>query len=283
MTPSPSLRPDEHERTTEVSSPSKGDYLKPHNADLRGPCPLLNTLANHGYLPRDGRGLHANELYSALGKAGLSVPLRALLANPIFLQYHGKQKQESKPFLSRTWYLMRNPWALFFSEFGMRDPDQYDPDRKRAVLDLDQIGREGVAEHDISLTRLDRAQGDCLAAQLELVDELLAISSDGGKTITLEDLAKLRLKRIEKQKADNPELLYGPKQHRLSCMEIALILCVFGDGKQVLVDHVRALFADERLPIEEGWRKRKWWSTLGFRELGSTSKRVQELVGYTAG
>ncbi|KAK3989230.1 putative peroxidase [Cladorrhinum sp. PSN332] len=258
-----------------------GEYLKPHKADIRGPCPLLNSLANHGYLARDGRGFHANELYSALGKAGLSPALRAVLSNPVFLEYHGKQRQQTKKFLSRTWYLMRHPWALFFSFFGMREPGQFDPDGK-PVLDLDQIGREGVAEHDISLTRLDRAQGDHLAAQPDLVNELLSISSDGGKTITVEDLAALRLRRIEKQKADNPGLFYGPLQHRISCTEIALIVCVLGDGSKVPVEYVRALFAEERLPVQEGWKKRSWWSTLGFRELGSTSKKVRELVGLQA-
>ena len=29
-------------------------YMAPKATDSRGPCPGLNTLANHGYLPRDG-------------------------------------------------------------------------------------------------------------------------------------------------------------------------------------------------------------------------------------
>ena len=31
------------------------DWRRPDRDDLRGPCPGLNALANHGFLPRDGR------------------------------------------------------------------------------------------------------------------------------------------------------------------------------------------------------------------------------------
>ncbi|KAK4463429.1 putative peroxidase [Cladorrhinum samala] len=262
-----------------TSSLARGEYSKSCKSDLRGPCPMINTLANHGYLPRDGRSLHAGEVYSALNEAGLSPALRAVFSNPIFLEHHGQQKQQSMPLLSKTWFFVRNPWAIFFSKFGMRNPGQFDS-KGKPVINIDQIAAEGAVEHDISLSRFDRAQGDCLTPQPELVDDLVASSSDGGQTLTAEDLAALRLRRIEKQKRDNPELLYGPEQHRLSCAEIALILCVFGDGFKVPVEYVKAFFVDERLPIQEGWKKRGWWSTLGFRELGSTARRVADLVGY---
>jgi hypothetical protein len=31
------------------------DWRAPVPGDLRSPCPALNALANHGFLPRDGR------------------------------------------------------------------------------------------------------------------------------------------------------------------------------------------------------------------------------------
>ncbi|KAF5338169.1 hypothetical protein D9758_014727 [Tetrapyrgos nigripes] len=33
------------------------EYQPPRKGDARSPCPFLNTLANHGYLPRDGKGI----------------------------------------------------------------------------------------------------------------------------------------------------------------------------------------------------------------------------------
>lgn len=39
-------------------------YIKPGPTDLRGPCPGLNTLANHGYLPRYVTTLFENGLHA---------------------------------------------------------------------------------------------------------------------------------------------------------------------------------------------------------------------------
>jgi hypothetical protein len=36
---------------------------------VRGPCPMLNSLANHGYLPRDGKNITLNITIDALGTA----------------------------------------------------------------------------------------------------------------------------------------------------------------------------------------------------------------------
>lgn len=33
------------------------DWRAPAPHDLRGPCPVLNSLANHGIIPRDGRNM----------------------------------------------------------------------------------------------------------------------------------------------------------------------------------------------------------------------------------
>ncbi|KAF7360782.1 HEME-HALOPEROXIDASE domain-containing protein [Mycena venus] len=36
---------------------SRHQWIAPKATDLRSPCPGLNTLANHGYLPRNGRNI----------------------------------------------------------------------------------------------------------------------------------------------------------------------------------------------------------------------------------
>ncbi|KAJ4860050.1 peroxidase, family 2 domain-containing protein [Trichoderma breve] len=50
-----------------LSAASEG--LRPWEApgpnDLRSPCPMLNTLANHGYLPHDGRDISAQQFADA--------------------------------------------------------------------------------------------------------------------------------------------------------------------------------------------------------------------------
>lgn len=41
-------------------------YKAPGPNDSRGPCPMLNTLANHGYLNHDGRNIEKQDLLNAL-------------------------------------------------------------------------------------------------------------------------------------------------------------------------------------------------------------------------
>ncbi len=175
--------------------------------------------------------------------------------------------------------MIRNPWALAFAAFGMRRPGQKDV-MGIECLNLNQLALPEVVEHDISLTRYDydHGRGDNLTIQPDLVRDLLAGSSDGGRTLSAEDLATLRRRRIEKQKEINPGLLYGPMQHQIACTEIALVLSVLGNGNSVPCDYARAFFLEERLPIREGWKKRRCW-TLGFLELVRAVERIKATIG----
>ena len=265
----------------------KGEYTASKPSDLRSPCPLINCLANHGYIARDGKNVHVKELVAAMNEIGLSTGLGAVFARPIFLEhrppktaieYQKKEEaQQSQSFLGYIWYLIRNPWAVLFSAFGMRQPGQFDS-AGRICLDLNQLGLNGVVEHDISLTRDDIAQGDNITPQPDLVEDLLQSSSDGRKTLSIQDFASVRRRRIERQREDNPAANYGSFQHQIACTEIALVLNVFGNGTSLPWNYAHAFFKEERLPVREGWKKRRWWS-LGFIELGKTVGKVKQLVG----
>ncbi|KAM0544102.1 hypothetical protein ACHAPJ_011984 [Fusarium lateritium] len=57
--------------------------------DFRGPCPMMNTLANHGFLPHDGRNLTEETVVGALKRGinfdealGKIMFEQALVANP---------------------------------------------------------------------------------------------------------------------------------------------------------------------------------------------------------
>jgi hypothetical protein len=41
-------------------------YQAPGPNDSRSPCPALNALANHGYLPRDGKNISPDVLQRAV-------------------------------------------------------------------------------------------------------------------------------------------------------------------------------------------------------------------------
>ncbi|KAF7362906.1 Cloroperoxidase [Mycena venus] len=46
-----------HHGSNHGSPPDPHAFIPAKSTDLRAPCPGLNTLANHGYLPRDGRNI----------------------------------------------------------------------------------------------------------------------------------------------------------------------------------------------------------------------------------
>ena len=148
-----------------------------------------------------------------------------------------------------------------------------------ATLNLDQIDLHNVVEHDVSMTRRDTAQGDNHTINRELLSQLLASSSD-GKVITLADFAQLRKKRYVQQQEANPKgIQFGKSEYQTACAEVALIIGVFGDGEKVPVEYVRAIFEDERLPREEGWKKRGIWS-FGLVQMNLLALKVKKQIGF---
>lgn len=271
---------------------SKGTYAPAKPTDKRSPCPMINCLANHGYIPRDGRNIHAHELYAAVKQAGVASDLAATLSYTIYsanpsshtpgVEVQQQQQEhragEAEPSRASRWWsrllISLNP----LTRFGLREPGQTDSMGRR-VLDLDQFAAPGVLEHDVSLSRRDRLQPQgSIARQADLVEGLLESSAD-GKNITRADMAALKRRRIAVQQRENPGLVYGKKQHFLACGEMALIFSVFGNGSSAPLEYVRPFFEEERLPVQEGWTRRWWW-TIGFVELQIDILKMWWMIGF---
>ncbi|RIA85279.1 Chloroperoxidase [Glomus cerebriforme] len=110
------------------------EYKPPGENDVRSPCPALNCLANHGFLPRSGKDFSMSELIDALKKGfNLSGAFASMQALTAFTMY-GKLFQK---------------------------------------ISLSDLQRHGVLEHDASLTRQDAAIGDHVKVDNALVDLLL--------------------------------------------------------------------------------------------------------------
>jgi hypothetical protein len=113
---------------------------------------MLNILANHGYIPRDGRNVRASEITAALH---FSSTVTLPFTHPIFFEQREAKATGLAPSLwSRTWGIICLPSKLLF-RFGMRRHSQFDSATGKKCLDLDQLGISNVIEYDISLTRLD--------------------------------------------------------------------------------------------------------------------------------
>lgn len=248
----------------------KGTFQPPQPTDLRSPCPVLNALANHGYLPRDGRSIRASEMNAAMREIGVNYPIRALLTSGSYLENGDNQP-------TGLWAFLRNPFTYAFRGFGLRYPGQVDTEGM-PCLDLDQLARHNVIEHDVSWTRRDHAQGDNCTRQKDLVEKMMR-SANNGEEVSTSDFARLRKQRLQEQKQDDPDLHYGVLQHLSACGEVAFVQALFGDRArqgQVPVRYINALYMDERLPIDEGWKRRTGW----FPGIVELSVRTFRLAWY---
>ncbi|KAI0066952.1 Cloroperoxidase [Artomyces pyxidatus] len=177
--------------------------------DSRSPCPALNTLANHGYLPRNGEQITAAMLVSVLREVyGLTTPLCEVLA-------HG---------------------GVFLLE-------QLGP------FSLGDLARHNRIEHDASLVHADTAPGREYAPDTPdtgMLEELLDRSHD-GKTFNLEDVAAARVAREAAVRtpldAKHAEIARG------EMALVVGIFSESADGKGgVPLDILRRWFWEERLP-----------------------------------
>ncbi|KAI3606102.1 hypothetical protein WG66_004003 [Moniliophthora roreri] len=99
---------------------SRHPFQAPGPNDARGPCPGLNTLANHGFLPRDGKNITI----------------------PIVLQ------------ASVDGFNVQNDVLTIAAKIALLTSDLIDQ------FTLDEIKQHGNIEHDGSISRADHALGD---------------------------------------------------------------------------------------------------------------------------
>lgn len=250
----------------------KGTYHPPSPTDIRGPCPIINTLANHGYIPRTGRNVPFAEMKAAMKEVGVSITLRQLLTSAAYLERDADPPRG-------LWAFLLNPFAYLFRAFALRARGQVDASGA-ACLNLDELDRHGAIEHDVSMTRRDFAQGDNHSKQDDLVEEMLSSAGD-GREISVDDWARFRVRRIEQQRRENARLGFARAQNAMGLAETAFIQKTFGDrsrGWAVPVAYMAAIFGEERLPIEEGWRRRWWWP-VGIVELTAQAQALKKVVG----
>ncbi|KAF8439682.1 Chloroperoxidase [Boletus edulis BED1] len=134
-------------------------FCPPQPGDIRSPCPALNTLANHGFLPRNGKNIGVFDIIKGLREG---YKLSAVLA--YFLAFSG---------------------VLLLAQF-----------RHMSLADL---ARHNLVEHDASLFHLDAHNEDEYAPTSANDTLLKVTLEEGGRyrcgRMTLEDVANIRVKR----------------------------------------------------------------------------------------
>lgn len=158
--------------------------------DIRGPCPMLNALANQGFLPRNGQNIDENTTAKALDTA-LNIP-------PEF----GKLLHKAA--------VRTNPTGNVTNSFN-----------------LDHLARHNILEHDASLSRQDVAFGDNIAFNQTIFDET---RSNWQDTIDVPQAAKARLARVNTSNTTNPTFGFTKVGEQFSVGESAAYLIVLGNA-----------------------------------------------------
>lgn len=187
----------------------------PSATDRRSPCPMVNALANHGFLPHNGLNVSMDNLITALNA---SVNLEAAATELVGAK------------------------ALTASTTG-----------NPATFNLDDLDQHGIIEHDGSLSRADIYFGDNHSFNSTIWASVAAHFT--GKTISIATAAAARSARISAAAAVNPTFNMSANDVQFSLIESALYLSVFGNPilGNAVTEWVGILFREERLPYEEGW------------------------------
>ncbi|KAL2845904.1 Chloroperoxidase [Aspergillus pseudoustus] len=224
----------------------RGEYHRGSSTDSRAPCPILNSLANHGYVARSGRNITKPELQAALAEIGLAYTARLALCNIAFKVHADEGDSNAPPGSSRL---------------GFREPGQVNEEGED-VLDLEQVGRAKAMEHDVSLTRQDRELGDHMRLDKGMYERLLTVAAknEKKKSFHLWSLARYRRTLYTEHVQSNKKLTFGIPQHTAACLEVSAMQAVFGKGvfSGVPAEYYEAVLGEERLPYREGWTPRRF-------------------------
>jgi hypothetical protein len=134
-----------------------------------------------------------------------------------------------------------------------------------------------VIEHDGSLTRHDFHSGDNHTFSPELFATFISHFPAEG-LITLEAAARTRKERLATAKTTNPEFSMSDQDEQFSSIETSSYLLVFGQGPEwsAPTEWIRTFFQEEKLPIEQGWRRSD--KVLGTGDLFAVKKKVDAVA-----
>jgi len=155
----PTPEPHTHAKGTCPVVSNAHDWCPKQAGDSRSPCPALNTLANHGYLPRDGKNIGPLDFVRGLREGyNLSRPLSYFLAFGA---------------------------AFLLGQFGR--------------VSLGDLARHGHIEHDASLAHADTAPEEEYApteVDAGLLARVCGEARGGaGGVMDAEDVAVSRVRR----------------------------------------------------------------------------------------
>lgn len=200
----------------------------------RSPCPMLNTLANHGFLPRDGQNITRDDFNNAQVSAlNFDEDLASTTTNAMVAKL-GSPKNSS------------------------------------TLFNLADFASHNHTEHDASLTRLDIIQGSTVDVQPSMVEMLLNDSSLPWLNTSSIGYSRVR-REAESISIGSPML--SDAFTSFAQLEASFILVVFGVGDSNNTDargapkgQVREWLNNERFPSAEGYVRSESVLTLQLQQ-----------------
>ncbi|KAK4223222.1 Chloroperoxidase, partial [Podospora fimiseda] len=193
------------------------EWSPPGPYDARGPCPMLNALANHHILPHDGRSITREKTMSAL-------------------------------FDALHWNTTIGSFLFDFAITTVPTPNA-------TTWSLNDLARHNILEHDASLTRPDSTHGSTIWFNQTIFDETRSYWTD--ELITFQMAADAMLARQRTSNETNPEYTMSELGRDFSIGENVAYVMVLGDkyGKKANRTWAEFFFEHERLPEHLGWKR----------------------------
>jgi hypothetical protein len=213
-------------------------FIAPGPNDQRGPCPAMNTLANHGYIPRNGIASF-EEITLAL--------MEAFNTELLF-----SANMAANNMLTRG-----NPFLDKLSIGGVSPLVPPLPGNIDGPV-TGGIAKHGRFEGDASMTRADAFIGDNRDFQDILYDlDLLQLGKfgddgpDGESTVfNVPTLIGIKKQNIMMDQAANPEFEFAARRMNAAYTQAAFLLNVFANGttKQATLPIIGSFFRNQTFP-----------------------------------
>ncbi|KAH8806896.1 Chloroperoxidase [Flagelloscypha sp. PMI_526] len=223
----------------------KHPYKAPGPNDLRGPCPGLNTLANHGYLPRNGIATF-EDIVNAVGEGfNMEYTLASALAA----------------------FGMLARGNAFTDQVSIGGPTDKIPPYPGNV---DGNVTKGLATHgrfegDVSMTRRDAAVGDNVhldpALFQQFLDNVALYGNDSDVTgpksvVSYKAMQEFKYQRYLDSVANDSALVYHFGRFVLSYGEASFTLNFFANGTDGVLstNTLKSIFQNQTFP--PNWHRR---------------------------
>jgi len=213
-------------------------FIAPGPNDQRGPCPAMNTLANHGYIPRNGIASFEEITLAMMEAFNIELMFGANIAANNMLT-------RGNPFIDKVSIGGVSPLVPPL-------PGQIDGPVTGG------IAKHGRFEGDASMTRADAFIGDNRDFQDILYDlDLLQLGKfgddgpDGASTVfNVPTLIGMKQQNIMMDQAANPQFEFAARRMNAAYGEAAFILNVFANGttKQATLPIIGSFFRNQTFP-----------------------------------